>query len=327
MQDLRLEIKFEDFKNELNKKLESISNLKGERIDTKEELEDLAEKSKSIFSEIEEFLKKSFSIENNQFYREFRFENSYRIPNVGGKFRQQRISISQESKKLKERLQIKSNKIAGIIKCVSVADKIRNEEGFDLEARANYTISEIQTLLLEKLYELFDDNYYEVMPLLVDNGIKIPRSGFDRDVTKELEVLELIEVLGSIGGIAVRLSGYGAKYVQEFIQKRIKLESEIKSISRIEKEESASLRRMKDEFKKIVSNDELEKILDELTLILKSNLAIYDDMTLVSGRYYQLERKITRGIVSEEENNLERNRIRNAILTIVNRIEENEIKK
>ncbi|MEL7119663.1 MAG: hypothetical protein AAFO07_09485 [Bacteroidota bacterium] len=325
MQDLRLEIKFEIFENELTKNLENISNLKGLSIETEEDLDDLADKSKLVFNEVERFLKKSFNVENNKFYRIFKHENNFRIRNIRGNSIQQRISVSQESKKLKERLQSKSDKIIGIIKCVSVADKIRNEEGFDLESRENYTISQIQTLLLTKLYELFDDNYYEVTPILVDNGIKIPRSGFDRDITKELEIGGLIEVLGAIGGVSVRLSGYGAKYVQEFIQKRIKLESEIKSINKIGKEESESLRSIKDEFKKLISNDELESILDKLTFFLKNNLTIYDDVTLISGRYYQLERKILRGIVSEEESNLERNRIRNAVLTIVNRLEENEI--
>lgn len=326
MHDLRLEIKFENFKNELNKKLENISNLKNRRIETKEELEDLTEKSKSIFTEIEEFLKKSFTIENNQFYQEFKYENNYRIPNnVRGNFKQQVISISQETKKVKESLQKKSNKIGDIIKYVGVADKIRNEEGFNLEARVNYTISEIQMLLLEKLYELFDDSYYEVMPLLVDNGIRIPRSSFDRDITKELELHGLIEILGAIGGIAVRLSGYGAKYVQEYIQKRIKLESEKKSLKRVEEGGSLSLKRIKDEYKRIVSNDDLERIFDELPLILKNNNVIFDDLTLISGRYYQLERKRIRGIISEEQSNLERNRIRDSILSIVNRIEDDEI--
>lgn len=79
-----------------------------------------------------------------------------------------------------------------IVKILSVSDVIVKPTQIDLSIREKYTSEEILELIIEKLYELYDDNIYPILPILEGNGIVLKKR------REEYEYVQMLENLGYV---------------------------------------------------------------------------------------------------------------------------------
>ena len=74
-----------------------------------------------------------------------------------------------------------------IIKLLKVSDLIAKPNQIDLSIREKYTSEDILELILDKLYELYDDNIYPILPILEGNGIVLKKRREEFEYVKILE--------------------------------------------------------------------------------------------------------------------------------------------
>lgn len=74
-----------------------------------------------------------------------------------------------------------------IIKLLSVSDLTVKPNQIDLSIREKYTSEDILELILDKLYELYDDNIYPILPILEGNGIVLKKRREEFEYVKILE--------------------------------------------------------------------------------------------------------------------------------------------
>lgn len=96
----------------------------------------------------------------------------------------------QKSRESKQALKNDFQTLVYITKLVSVSDLLIKD--VDIEVRKNYDSQEILGLLLEKLYDLYDDNVYPVLPILEGNGIVLKKIREEYDYVKILENRNLV---------------------------------------------------------------------------------------------------------------------------------------
>lgn len=168
------------------------------------------------------FFDKSFDV-NNIYSREFKHlhSNNFRIP---GQQSPQKIRLSE----LKQRLGIDIQYLKYNKNILKVSDSITKPAECNLSQRGNYTTEDTLELILEKLYELYDDNTYPILPILEGNGVKLKRK------REEFEYVELLEANGyvqsnNLGHQAdAQLTVNGKLYIEE---KRKRIEPNYNSIS------------------------------------------------------------------------------------------------
>lgn len=205
----QLTLPYESFKLEIEKFMEEGSVLHKSDIKTEDHLIQLQEQTKKWEKTVLEFLKTAFTSANNYweqgFYRAY--AQTYNIPGM------QRV-LKNEIEKQKLTIGNKHDFLFYNLRLLSVSDAILLPKGVDLSERANFKIEDTLTLLLDKLYELYDDNYYPVKEILVRNGIHLKRQNEEYDLAKMLEDRDWIE-LQNYGGLKVRLTNEGVLFVDK----------------------------------------------------------------------------------------------------------------
>jgi len=204
-----LKIEWNLFKNNLNELTEKGKTILENNPRTKEDIEKSIEEYKTWRKNVLEYLTNSFE-QNNSFAQGFRVANSnnFHLPGT-------QKSDEQIERENKQFLRNDLRFIEYILKILSVSEKIISPNKIDLKVRENYTSEEILNLLLEKLYEIYDDNIYPILPILEGNGIILKKR------REEYEYLKILEnngyvISNNIGNQAdAQLTVSGKMYIEE----------------------------------------------------------------------------------------------------------------
>lgn len=232
----------------------------------KEEEEKFVEEYNLWREKIIEFFNKSFD-ENNDYSREFKYVNNNKF-----QFQGQQNNCQINLREIKQDLK---NDIAYIEynkNLLKVSDLITKPSQIDLTIREKYESQDIFELILEKLYDLYDDNVYPILPILEGNGIKLKKKREEFDYLKLLEENGYVQS-NNIGRLAdAQLTIRGKLYIEE---KRKRTEPNYKSIS--DDKETIELK-----------FDELFKKLEKLGF---GQQIIFDELNELRGLYSTLNKK------------------------------------
>jgi len=192
----------------LNKEGKDLSNSNPREKDEEEKLI----KEYDLWREkIIDFFNNSFG-KNNEYTREFKYahKNKFHIQFEGQRKKPQ-INLREIKQNLRNDLYyIEYNK-----NLLKVCDLITKPSEIDLTLRENYTSEDILELILEKLYDLYDDNTYAILPILEGNGIKLKKRREEFDYVSMLEDHGYVQTSG-IGQIAdAQLTMAGKLYIEE----------------------------------------------------------------------------------------------------------------
>jgi hypothetical protein len=113
------------------------------------------------------FLKQSFNHPNNKYVSDFKNakRRGYKIPGSHP------ANVAQMSKDMLADLAAKQQELWSIERILSVCDVIIQNTNTPLDQRLKYSTEEKLTLLIDKFYDLEDDQYYPIREILLGNGI------------------------------------------------------------------------------------------------------------------------------------------------------------
>ncbi len=176
-----LKIKWDEFIEEINSLKDSGNSLLDSNPRGKDEEDSFSNDYNLWREKVIDFFNTSFG-ENNEYSREFKYANKNKFH-----FQDQKNSSQINLRELKQDLRNDIRYIDYNKNILSVSDLIINSSQVDLQLRANYTSEDILELILEKLYELYDDDTYAILPILEGNGIKLKKRREEFDYVKLLE--------------------------------------------------------------------------------------------------------------------------------------------
>src|SRR5690554_6494750 len=181
-----LKIQWEIFKNQMNSfgnKGEELSKISTRSI---EETNNFVTEYKEWRDKVVNFLISSLD-STNSYVQSFRIANSNKY-NLHGN----QTSFDNFAREQKQDLKNDLLYIQYITKRLSVSDLIIKPNQIDLSIREKYTSEDILELILDKLYELYDNNIYPILPILEGNGIILKKQ------REEFEYVKLLENFGYI---------------------------------------------------------------------------------------------------------------------------------
>lgn len=141
---------------------------------------------KSWRSEVVEYLTIAFD-KSNSYVQSFRIANSnkYNFPGHQTNFE----NLLRENK---QDLRNDLVYIEYFTKLISISDILTKPNEINISIRETYTSEEILEFILDKLYELYDDNIYPILPILEGNGIVLKKKREEYEYVKILESLGLV---------------------------------------------------------------------------------------------------------------------------------------
>ncbi|WP_109852846.1 hypothetical protein [Aquimarina sp. AU58] len=149
--------------------------------------------------------------ENNQYSYEFKSlnNNEFKIP--GQSSNNQEINVRSLKQKIRNELSyLYINK-----NLWRVSDLIIKPLEIDLNQRSNYTSEEIIDLILDKLYDLYDDNFYAILPILEGNGIILKKRREEFDYVNTLMNTGYINSQGIARQADAQLTLEGKLYIEQ----------------------------------------------------------------------------------------------------------------
>lgn len=176
---------------------------------TVEALEQLSQGMKQWSEEVYQYLIASFYPQRNHFATDFFNARGGKYSNSNG----QKEAPTLIKEKIED-LTIKIKTLNYNLKIIGASDALIRPEEIDLEARKQYNTNETVQFLLDKLYDLNDDDSYSIVDLLEGNGIQLSRRHEDREIAKALKDRGLIEDTAQ-GKMYVKLTIEGRFYVEE----------------------------------------------------------------------------------------------------------------
>lgn len=204
-----LKIEWNLFKNNLNELTEKGKVILENNPRTKVDIEKFIEEYQTWRKNVLEYLTNSFE-PNNSFAQGFRIANSNNFHFQGTQKSDEQL-LRENKQFLRNDLRI----IEYTLKILSVSEIIISPNKIDLKVRENYTSEEILNLILEKLFEIYDDNIYPILPILEGNGIILKKR------REEFEYLKILENNGYVisNNIAhqadAQLTVSGKMYIEE----------------------------------------------------------------------------------------------------------------
>ena len=208
---MKLTIKWDDFSKQINNfvtEVKAISTIEN-TIKTDAELEKVKTDVKNWNDRCYEFLKNSFDNKRNEFATTFRNANGNRflIENQKKEFRQIKKEVFDDLKN-------EMNTLAYINRILSISDIIIKPEIFELSNRNSYTTDQTLELILDKLYDLYDNSYYPIPTILEGNGISLKRLYEDRELGKKLETTGYVNITNQRDTLA-QLTLQGKIYIED----------------------------------------------------------------------------------------------------------------
>jgi hypothetical protein len=185
-----LKVKWIDFQNKIEEyEVEGealIDKYKSSR--TEEDLESLKEEKQRWESEVIDYVKTSFEPEHTNFRYEFKAQRGY---NTAFK-----LGVDQRIKNINQALKDEINSLDYYLKMLFISDAVIRAEEINLEERKNLDTEGRLDLILNKLYDLYDDRlYHSIKWILEGNGVKLNNHGEDWDYAKMLENRNLIDTI------------------------------------------------------------------------------------------------------------------------------------
>lgn len=226
---MKITIDWDIFKENISNLIKVGEEIK-QQLDSNKKFEDEKKKVIDWQNKLLAEFENSFDISNNEFTFEIKnaFKeptNSYVIPtntfnrninipkNIEQENREKNISLSKNLEGLLRTLKF-------YLKFLSASDAVIYPNKIDINDRSNYKTEDILSLILNKLYILYDTNYISIINILSYNGIKLDRYGEERELAKVLENRGLINIMSG-RDVSAQLTLSGKMFIEEF-QKRMK---------------------------------------------------------------------------------------------------------
>lgn len=188
---MKLITNWEQFSSQIDEYLNESQNIlnKKNQITSDDELEEVKEEIQDWTKRCFNFLNDSFDVEQNEFAHSFFYarDNEYQIGGFKKDFRQLKEKVFND---LNEKVRI----LQYFKRILSISDAIIKPEVTDLGYRENYTTEQTLELILDKLYELYDNSYHPIARLMVGNGIPLKRDSEDRELGITLEENDFVEL-------------------------------------------------------------------------------------------------------------------------------------
>lgn len=265
---MKLITNWEDFSNKIDTfETEAKSILTMENtIQTEQEFENVKTDMKNWSDRCYDFLKSSFDIEKNEFANSFRVAATDRF-----NFGNQKKDFRQIKKEAFEDFNVKVNTLVYYKRILSISDAIIKPEIIELVDRNSYTTEQTLELILDKLYDLYDNNYHSISAVLEGNGITQKRYDEDRELIKILEdqgYVSVIHARDTSGQLTLR----GKLYVEE---KRKAHHEDYNDINKSQEE----------------INERVDEIIRRLTQLGYAQEIIFDEIEELKELYTTLNKK------------------------------------
>lgn len=212
------------------------------------------------------FLKSSFDIENNDYAQAFRYARHERF-HIGN----QKKDFTQIKKEAFEDFKVKLTNLPYYKKILSISDAIIKPDIVKLSDRNSFTTDEILELILDKLFDLYDNNYHSIAMILQGNGITVKRHGEERELAKLLEdngYVNLMHLKDTAGQLTVR----GKMYIED---KRKTYKENYEDINKSGEE----------------INSRVDEIIEKLTQLGYGQEIIFDEIQELKELYTTLNKK------------------------------------
>jgi hypothetical protein len=264
---MKLETNWTAFLSSVNSLIEEATKIEKleKETTTENQLLSIREDINSWKKQCFDYLNTSFDTEKNEFA--IGFYNA----------REQRFNLGKKddlSKKIKNEfsdLKAKKSTLRYYLRILSISDAIIKPNEINLKERAKYSTEEILDLILEKLYELYDDYYHSVGMILEGNGIIPKRHGEDREYIKILENQDLVKVVYT-RNITAQLTAEGKIYVEN-----------------MRKIESTDYSQVSDTQTEI--NNKIDDIINQLNKLGLGQEIIFDELSEMKDLYGKLDKK------------------------------------
>ncbi|RBN49479.1 hypothetical protein [Flavobacterium psychrolimnae] len=263
---MKLTIKWDNFLNQLDtfvsegKVLLEFEN----SIQTEQEFEKTKTEIKTWKESCFEFLKSSF--DKNEFAISFHNARQERF-HIGNQKKDYRQIKTETFQDLKEKI----NMLVYFKRILSISDAIIKPEIVELIDRNLYTTEQTLELILDKLYDLYDNSYHSISTILEGNGVTQKRHGEDRELLKMLEdngYVSAMHMRDSAGQLTLR----GKLYVEE---KR-----------KAHKENYNDINKSQEEI-----NERVDEIIEKLTKLGYGQEIIFDEIQELKELYTTLNKK------------------------------------
>lgn len=190
MNRIKLTKTWETFKAELQEMIEKGEALKNAAINSLEEFQQQESKRIAWDQKVFALIKESCSNDINPMAIELNniAANNFNVPNDS-------FPLKELIFQFKGRLQIKTQYLFFKMRILDVCDLIVCPENVYIAERSHLTLKQKQQFILDKLFALYDDNYYPIEEILHGNGVNLNREG---------EANELVEILENNGYVEAR---------------------------------------------------------------------------------------------------------------------------
>jgi hypothetical protein len=265
---MKLTIKWDDFSNQIDTfvtEAKSISTTEN-TIQTEQEFEKVKANIKNWTDRCYEYLKSSFDNERNEFASSFHYAKHDRIH-----IRNQKKDFRQIKKEAFEDFIVKVSTLVYYKRILSISDAIIKPEIVELSNRNAYTTEQTLELILDKLYDLYDNSYHSIATILEGNGITQKRHGEDRELLKMLEdsgYVSAVHMRDSAGQLTLR----GKLYIEE---KRKSHKENYNDINKSQEE----------------INVRVDEIVEKLTKLGYGQEIIFDEIQELKELYSTLNKK------------------------------------
>jgi len=259
-------VKYEDFKKEINNYYSELQNLKNKEIQNEQDLNNFKEILHKVDSDIITYFKSAFNIEANSYVYEYSHINSNSFHITGIK-----LQIRQLIDNFRHDIQNKSYFLKSNVNFLIALDCVINQDEILLNQRKQYKTEEKLLLILEKLYLLYDNDYYPIKDVLEGNGIEIKRHGDEQELIKLLENRGLVDVQ-YLKNVSARLTPEGSIFIEEN--------------QKAYKENYSDIPNSSQEL-----NDKINQIIEKLTLLGYGQEIIFDELEELKVLYLKLNKK------------------------------------
>lgn len=234
---------------------------------TENEYESLKTGAKAWANKVFKYLNSSFDADTNDFAYGFLNAKAPRY-NVPGTKKGAETQIKEQIEDLSE----KTKTLSYYLRILSVSDAIIRPEEINLEERKKFETDDILELLMDKLYELYDDYFHSVATILSGNGIELKRHNEERELANALEEYGYVK-LTHTRNVNAQLTLDGKRYVEA---KRKAKPTDYSKINKSEEELNAKIDEIKLHLTKVglgqqILFDELEELKELYTKLNKKN--------------------------------------------------------
>lgn len=214
MNSLQLTKPWVQFKSELQDIIKKGEALKNIAINSLWEFQQQEAKRIAWDRDVFALIKESSSNEINPMVIELNNEadNNFNVPN-------DLFPLKDLIFQFKGRIQIKTQYLFLKMRILDVCDLIVRPNDVNLDERSFLTLKQKQQFILDKLFVLYDDNYYPIEEILYCNGIKLNRGGEANELVEILENNGYVEPRRHVGSkVHAKLTVRGYMFIEEVRQ-------------------------------------------------------------------------------------------------------------